>query len=65
MGSLYQALPASRQGGYAQAPEELAPMLLAGVKPGDVVMVKGSLGSRMAPLVEALKRHFENASVIA
>jgi len=61
MGSLYQALPASRQGGYAGAPEELAPMLLAGVKPGDVVMVKGSFGSRMAPLVEALKRHFESA----
>ncbi len=65
MGSLYQALPASRQGGYAKAPEELAPMLLAGVRAGDVVMVKGSFGSRMAPLVEALKRHFESASAIA
>jgi len=65
MGSLYQALPANRQGGYVKAPEELAPMLLAGVKPGDVVMVKGSFGSRMAPLVEALKRHFESANAIA
>ncbi|HLC08381.1 MAG TPA: UDP-N-acetylmuramoylalanyl-D-glutamyl-2,6-diaminopimelate--D-alanyl-D-alanine ligase [Methyloceanibacter sp.] len=62
MGSLYDALPQSRQGGYAKAPEELAPMLLAGVMAGDVVMVKGSFGSRMAPLVEALKRHFEGAS---
>jgi UDP-N-acetylmuramoyl-tripeptide--D-alanyl-D-alanine ligase len=65
MGSLYQALPRGRQGGYAKAPEELAPILLAGVKAGDVVMVKGSLGSRMAPLVEALRRHFESASAIA
>jgi UDP-N-acetylmuramoyl-tripeptide--D-alanyl-D-alanine ligase len=65
MGSLYQALPAGRQGGYAKAPEELAPILLAGVKPGDVVMVKGSFGSRMAPLVEALKRHFESAGAVA
>jgi UDP-N-acetylmuramoyl-tripeptide--D-alanyl-D-alanine ligase len=65
MGSLYQALPPARRGGYAKAPEELAPILLAGVKPGDVVMVKGSFGSRMAPLVEALKRHFESASAIA
>ena len=65
MGSLYEALPTSRQGGYAPAPEELAPMLLAGVKAGDVVMVKGSFGSRMAPLVEALKRHFGSASAIA
>ena len=65
MGFLYEALPTSRQGGYAPAPEELAPMLLAGVKAGDVVMVKGSFGSRMAPLVEALKRHFGSASAIA
>ena len=65
MGSLYEALPTSRQGGYAPAPEELAPMLLAGVKAGDVVMVKGSFGSRMTPLVEALKRHFGSASAIA
>jgi UDP-N-acetylmuramyl pentapeptide synthase len=35
------------------------------VKTGDVVMVKGSFGSRMAPLVEALKRHFESANAIA
>jgi len=28
------------------------------VGPGDVIMIKGSLGSRMAPLVEALKRRF-------
>jgi hypothetical protein len=28
-------------------------------------MVKGSLGSRMAPLVEALKRHFEAERVSA
>jgi UDP-N-acetylmuramoyl-tripeptide--D-alanyl-D-alanine ligase len=65
MGSLYEALPASRQGGYAPTPEELAPMLLAGVKAGDVVMVKGSFGSRMAPLVEALRRHFESATATA
>ncbi len=59
MGSLYQALPASRRGAYAKTAEELAPMLTAGVGPGDVIMVKGSLGSRMGPLVEALKRRFE------
>jgi UDP-N-acetylmuramoyl-tripeptide--D-alanyl-D-alanine ligase len=65
MGSLYEALPASRQGAYAKTSEELAPRLLEGVGPGDVIMVKGSLGSRMAPLVEALKRRFEAESVSA
>ena len=58
MGSLYEALPASRQGAYAKTAEELQPKLLHAVGPGDAIMVKGSLGSRMGPLVEALKRRF-------
>jgi UDP-N-acetylmuramoyl-tripeptide--D-alanyl-D-alanine ligase len=65
MGSLYRALPSGRQGGYAPIAEELAPMLIAGVSSGDVVMVKGSYGSRMAPLVEALKRQFESVGATA
>jgi len=63
MESLYQALPASRRGGYAKTAEELAPRLIEAVGPGDVIMVKGSLGSRMGPLVEALKRRFAAESV--
>ena len=58
MGSLYEALPESRQGAYAKTAEELQPKLLRAVGPGDAIMVKGSLGSRMGPLVEALKRRF-------
>jgi UDP-N-acetylmuramoyl-tripeptide--D-alanyl-D-alanine ligase len=58
MGSLFEALPASRRGAYAKTAEELAPKLVGAVGPGDAIMVKGSLGSRMAPLVEALKRRF-------
>ncbi|MGZ5915953.1 MAG: UDP-N-acetylmuramoylalanyl-D-glutamyl-2,6-diaminopimelate--D-alanyl-D-alanine ligase [Methyloceanibacter sp.] len=65
MAGLYQALPAGRQGGYAKTAEKLAPILTEGVRPGDVVMIKGSFGSRMAPLVEALQRHFDTASVQA
>jgi UDP-N-acetylmuramoyl-tripeptide--D-alanyl-D-alanine ligase len=65
MASLYEALPASRRGAYAKTSEELAPTLIEGVGPGDIIMVKGSLGSRMAPLVEALKRRFEAESVSA
>jgi UDP-N-acetylmuramoyl-tripeptide--D-alanyl-D-alanine ligase len=58
MSSLYKTLPANRRGAYAKTSEELAPKLVGAVGPGDAIMVKGSLGSRMAPLVEALKRHF-------
>jgi UDP-N-acetylmuramoyl-tripeptide--D-alanyl-D-alanine ligase len=65
MASLYEALPASRRGAYAKTSEELAPELIEAVGPGDIVMIKGSLGSRMAPLVEALKRRFEAESVSA
>jgi UDP-N-acetylmuramoyl-tripeptide--D-alanyl-D-alanine ligase len=65
MGSLFQALPAERQGAYAPSSEALAPKLLKAVRPGDIIMIKGSLGSRMAPLVEAVVRHFEAESVSA
>ena len=33
--------------------------------PGDAIMVKGSLGSRMGPLVEALKRRFDAQAALA
>jgi UDP-N-acetylmuramoyl-tripeptide--D-alanyl-D-alanine ligase len=58
MGSLFEALPASRRGAYAKSAEDLKPLLTDAVGAGDVIMVKGSLGSRMAPLVEALKQRF-------
>ncbi len=62
MASLFEALPSECRGGYAETPEELSPVLLSSVQPGDIVRVKGSLGSRMAPLVDGLKREFENRS---
>ncbi len=58
MRGLYEALPAKRRGAYAKTSEQLAPLLTKGVGAGDVVMIKGSFGSRMSPLVEALQRHF-------
>ena len=65
MVGLYDSLPPSRQGGYAKTAEQLAPLLAKGVGAGDVVMIKGSFGSRMAPLVEALQRHFDTAGAQA
>ncbi|MBI3674306.1 MAG: hypothetical protein HY245_12995, partial [Rhizobiales bacterium] len=40
----------------------LAAALLGGLKSGDVVMVKGSLGSRMGPLAEAIRKSFPPVS---
>jgi len=54
MKSLWQALPATRQGGYAETAAELAPLVVSAAEPGDVVMVKGSNGSRAGMIAAAL-----------
>jgi UDP-N-acetylmuramoyl-tripeptide--D-alanyl-D-alanine ligase len=54
MHSLWEALPKSRQGGYAATAEELAQVLADAVQGGDVVLIKGSAGSRMAKAADAL-----------
>jgi UDP-N-acetylmuramoyl-tripeptide--D-alanyl-D-alanine ligase len=56
MRSLWQALPASRRGGYAEDSTALESQVLPAVQAGDVVMVKGSLASRMERIVKALQR---------
>jgi UDP-N-acetylmuramoyl-tripeptide--D-alanyl-D-alanine ligase len=58
MKSLWDALPSERRGGYADTAAALEPDVLAAVRAGDAVMVKGSLGSRMGPLVKALTRRY-------
>ncbi len=58
MRHLWEAVPPSRRGRYAASSEELKDVLVSELKAGDVVMVKGSLGSRMGPLVEAIKERF-------
>ncbi len=69
MDALWQALPASRRGGYAEDSAALEAQVLPAIRAGDVVMVKGSLGSRMAIIVKALQRAYphhdalEDASV--
>jgi len=55
MKNLWDVLPKGRRGAYAENSSALAPQLTAALKPGDTVLVKGSLGSRMAVIVEALK----------
>jgi len=55
MKALWDALPASRRGAYAENSATLAPKLMAAVKPGDTVLVKGSNGAKMSVIIEALK----------
>ena len=58
MRHLHDALPPGRRGGWAATAAELAPRVQAAVRPGDVVMVKGSNGSRASTVVSALKAAF-------
>jgi UDP-N-acetylmuramoyl-tripeptide--D-alanyl-D-alanine ligase len=51
---LLQALPPANQGAATADSATLAPMLRAALRPGDSVLVKGSLGMRMATIIQAL-----------
>jgi len=51
---LLQALPPTKQGAATADSATLAPMLRAALRPGDSVLVKGSLGMRMATIIQAL-----------
>lgn len=55
MAHLDQTLPHASRAGWAETSEALVPQVLAALRGGDVIMVKGSLGSRMAVIVNALK----------
>jgi UDP-N-acetylmuramoyl-tripeptide--D-alanyl-D-alanine ligase len=56
MRHLWQALPPGRRGGYAEDSAALEAQVVPAIRAGDVVMVKGSFSSRMAPIVKALQR---------
>jgi UDP-N-acetylmuramoyl-tripeptide--D-alanyl-D-alanine ligase len=59
MHELWQVLPSERRGAYAETAAALEPRVIAAVRAGDAVMVKGSLGSRMGPIVTALERRYD------
>jgi len=55
MKSLHDSLPANQRGAHKNNSAELAQIVPDVLVPGDVVMVKGSFGSRMGTVVEALR----------
>ncbi len=56
MRALYDALPEARRGFYAETATELAERVAELVAIGDIVLVKGSKGSRISTVVDALRR---------
>ena len=54
MAAMYAALPKKMQGGHRGNAAALAQPVIGNLRPGDVVMVKGSLSSGMSQVVSAL-----------
>ncbi|NBS01594.1 MAG: hypothetical protein EBS72_05480 [Rhizobiales bacterium] len=58
MKHLFDALPPSLQGGWTADAGGMAALLLPQLRDHDIVMVKGSNGSRMAKIIAALKARY-------
>ena len=58
MQALSEAIAAERRGAHAANAAALEPVVLGALGAGDVVMIKGSNGSRMGPLVAAMRKAF-------
>lgn len=54
MAALWESLPSTRRGGYAPEAAMLAGELPGSLRAGDLVMVKGSNGSKAGAIVAAL-----------
>ena len=55
MKNLYDSIPKEQQGAHATTSQELAQIVPDVLVPGDVVMVKGSNGSKMGSVIEAMR----------
>jgi UDP-N-acetylmuramoyl-tripeptide--D-alanyl-D-alanine ligase len=55
MAHLFAAVPPALRGRHLPDSAALAPVVAEAVRPGDAILVKGSLGSRMKLVVQALE----------
>lgn len=59
MRRLFDGLPPARRGAHRPDAAALAPLVADALAPGDIVLVKGSLGMGMKTVIEALERRAE------
>jgi len=58
MRALWETLPKARRGAYAETSRGIESALRGDILPGDVIMIKGSAGSKMTPLADGLRKKF-------
>ncbi len=58
--TLFEAAPASMRAAWTERSSELTEEVARTLRGGDIAMIKGSNGSRMGPLVAALRDRFAN-----
>jgi UDP-N-acetylmuramoyl-tripeptide--D-alanyl-D-alanine ligase len=64
MRNLWDALSSGKRGGYAESAAALESQVVAAIRAGDAIMVKGSLGSKMKPIVNALQKRFPGKTAL-
>jgi UDP-N-acetylmuramoyl-tripeptide--D-alanyl-D-alanine ligase len=64
MRNLWDALSSGKRGGYAESAAALESQVVAAIRSGDAIMVKGSLGSKMKPVVNALEQRFPGKTAL-
>ena len=65
MKHLFDAAPAAMRARWAERAADIEAPLAEALRAGDVVMIKGSNGSRMGPVVSALQKRFQRPAVAA
>jgi UDP-N-acetylmuramoyl-tripeptide--D-alanyl-D-alanine ligase len=64
MRNLWDALSAGKRGGYADSAASLEAQAVGAIRAGDAIMIKGSLGSKMKTIVQALEKRFPGKAAL-
>jgi UDP-N-acetylmuramoyl-tripeptide--D-alanyl-D-alanine ligase len=59
---LWDTVCAGKRGGDAESAASLEPQAVSAIRAGDMIMIEGSLGSRMKTIVNALEKRFPGKS---
>ena len=64
MRNLWDALSTGKRGGHADSATGLEAQVVGAIRAGDAIMIKGSLGSKMKTIVNALEKRFPGRTAL-